>query len=165
MAGWEWFGQIERRIEEWWRFAQFQLANDALARNDFDRAVNLARSIILRDEFDEPAWELAIHALAEKGDRAAAQRELRRYRGITLRELNAEPPAHLYHSSSSQRRRTSEGCALWETKAFILDRNRGRDRFAPHNVCRRPIIKDSSVDLIFSTSRAGAMLLRQKTGR
>ena len=96
MAGWEWFGPIERRIEEWRRFARYRLACDALARNDFDRAVKLAQSIIVRDELDEPAWELAIHALVEKGDRAAAQRELRRYREITLRELNAEPPLDLY---------------------------------------------------------------------
>ncbi len=116
MAGWEWFGPIERRIEEWWRFAQYRLACDALARNEFDRAVNLAQSIILRDELDEPAWELAIHALVEKDDRAAAQRELRRYREITLRELNAEPPSDLYDLVESapenkRRLRVSRGLA------------------------------------------------------
>jgi DNA-binding SARP family transcriptional activator len=105
MAGWEWFSSIERRIEEWWRFAQYRLACDALARNQFDRAVSLAQSIILRDELDEPAWELAIDALVKKGDRAGAQRELRRYREITLRELNAEPPSDLYDRVESPKRR------------------------------------------------------------
>lgn len=97
MAGWEWFGSIEGRIEEWRRFARYRLACDALARDQFDAAVKLAQAIITRDELDEPAWELTIHALVEKGDRAAAQRELRRYREITLRELNAEPPNELQH--------------------------------------------------------------------
>jgi DNA-binding SARP family transcriptional activator len=96
MAEWEWFSPIERRIEECWRFARYRLAFDAFARHEFDRTVNLAQSIILRDELDEPAWELVIRALVEKDDRAAAQRELRRYREITLRELNAQPPPHLY---------------------------------------------------------------------
>lgn len=105
MAGWEWFAPIERRIKEWWRFAQYRLACDALARNEFDRAVNLAQSIILRDELDEPAWELAIDALVKKDDRAGAQRELRRYREITLRELNAEPPSDLYDRVESPKRR------------------------------------------------------------
>ncbi len=97
MAGWEWFSTIERRIEEWRRFARYRLACDALARNECDRAVSFAQAIILRDELDEPAWELAIRALIEKDDRASAQRELRRYREITLRELNAEPSPHLYN--------------------------------------------------------------------
>ena len=94
MAGWEWFGPIERRRGVA-ALGAYRLACDAFARDNFDTAVKLAQSIIARDELDEPAWELAIHALAEKGDRAAAQRELRRYRGITLRELNAEPPSEL----------------------------------------------------------------------
>jgi hypothetical protein len=57
---------------------------------------------------DEPVWELAIHALVEKGDRAAAQRELRRYRDVMLRELNAEPPSELYDlvESAAVKRRT-----------------------------------------------------------
>ena len=110
MAEWEWFSPIERRIEEWQRFARYRLAGDALARKDFDRAVELAQSIIVRDELDEPAWELAVHALVEKDDRAAAQRELRRYREITLRELNARAAAAI-STNSWNRRRTSGDCA------------------------------------------------------
>jgi DNA-binding SARP family transcriptional activator len=48
-----------------------------------------------KDELDEPAWVLAIHALVENGDGAAAQRKLRQYCEITLRELDAEPRSGL----------------------------------------------------------------------
>ncbi|HEY6486871.1 MAG TPA: BTAD domain-containing putative transcriptional regulator [Candidatus Cybelea sp.] len=106
MAAWEWFRPIERRIEEWRRFARYRLGCDALARNDFDTAVTFAQSIVSNDELDEPAWELAIRAFVEKGDRAAAQRELRRYREVTLRELNAEPSPHLYRFVESVQERS-----------------------------------------------------------
>lgn len=95
MTRWEWFAPIERRIEEWSRMAKYRLAEDALQRKSYDRAVQFAQQLIARDELDEPAWEIALRALVEGGDRGAAQRELRRYREITLRELNAEPSKHL----------------------------------------------------------------------
>jgi DNA-binding SARP family transcriptional activator len=95
MAGWEWFAPIERRIEEWSRTARHRLAQDALQLKAYDEALHLAQALIVRDELDEPAWEIAIRALLENGNRAGAQRELRRYREITLRELNSEPSAEL----------------------------------------------------------------------
>ena len=108
MAAWEWFSPIERRIEEWSRTAKLRLAEDALRSKSYHRALQLAQQVIALDELDEPAWEIAICTLLESGDRAAAQRELRRYREITLRELNAEPSRELYdlvQSAQSETRR------------------------------------------------------------
>ncbi|HEY8297649.1 MAG TPA: BTAD domain-containing putative transcriptional regulator [Candidatus Baltobacteraceae bacterium] len=96
MANWEWFGPIERRIEEWSRAAKQRLAEDALAGGRADRALFLAHSIIDRDELDEPAREIAIRAYAAAGDLAGARREFRRYRELTLRELRAEPSPELF---------------------------------------------------------------------
>jgi DNA-binding SARP family transcriptional activator len=95
MTGWEWFAPIERRIEEWARAAKYRLAGDALRSGTYDRALVFAEQIIAHDELDEPAWEIIIRARIESGDRPGAQRELRRYREITLRELNAEPSKQL----------------------------------------------------------------------
>jgi DNA-binding SARP family transcriptional activator len=96
MASWEWFAPFERRIQEWSRMAKHRLAWDALGRGAYDRALAFAQEIIGRDELDEPAWEMVLRILIETGDRAGAQRELRRYREIMLRELNAEPSRELY---------------------------------------------------------------------
>ncbi|MGA8100167.1 MAG: bacterial transcriptional activator domain-containing protein, partial [Candidatus Cybelea sp.] len=85
-----------------------RLAEDALRSKSYHRALQLAQQVIALDELDEPAWEIAIYTLLESGDRAAAQRELRRYREITQRELNAEPSQELYdlvQSAQSETRR------------------------------------------------------------
>jgi DNA-binding SARP family transcriptional activator len=96
MTSWEWFAPFERRIQEWSRIAKHRLAVNALRRGAYDRALALAQQIIARDELDEPAWEIVLRVFVETGDRVGAQRELRRYREITLRELNAEPSRQLY---------------------------------------------------------------------
>jgi DNA-binding SARP family transcriptional activator len=55
----------------------------------------VARDLIERDPCDETARELAIRAHIGAGDRVAATRELRTYREVVLRELDAEPSDYL----------------------------------------------------------------------
>jgi DNA-binding SARP family transcriptional activator len=93
---WEWFVPIERRINELSRTAKYCLAQHALHLRKYDWALALSHQIRVRDELDEPAWHIAVRALLESGNRAEAQREFRRYREITLRELNAEPSSDFY---------------------------------------------------------------------
>jgi|GEM_PF-363293 len=93
--GWEWFGATERRMEELLRAAEYRIAMDALQSGLFDDALACARKIIARDELDEGAWEIVIRSCIAAGDKAGASRELRRYREILQRELNAEPSEEL----------------------------------------------------------------------
>ncbi len=88
---WVWFGETERRIEELRCDVVAKLADAALRRCDFPKALALARDILEHDPCDEPAREIAIRAYVASGDQAAAFREYRRYRNVLMEELGAAP--------------------------------------------------------------------------
>jgi DNA-binding SARP family transcriptional activator/tetratricopeptide (TPR) repeat protein len=92
---WEWLEPLAAHVEEAGRAIGERLAQDALARAQFDEALTVARDLIERDPCDETARELAIRAHMGAGDRVAAARELRTYRDVLARELDAEPSEHL----------------------------------------------------------------------
>jgi len=92
---WEWLETLAARIEDLTRAAGERLAREALARADYAGALAVARDLSERDPCDETARELAIRAHLGAGDRVAAARELRDYREVLRRELDAEPSEDL----------------------------------------------------------------------
>lgn len=92
---WEWLEPLAARLDELALAIGERLAQDFLARGRFDEALAVARDLIERDPCDETARELAIRAHIGAGDRVAATRELRTYREVVLRELDAEPSDYL----------------------------------------------------------------------
>ena len=92
---WEWLEGLAARLEELTLAVGERLAQDALARGRFADALAVARDLIERDPCDETARELAIRAHVGAGDRVAAARELRTYREVLSRELDAEPSEYL----------------------------------------------------------------------
>ena len=92
---WEWLDAVAARVDDLARTVGERLAQDALGREAFADALRVARDLSERDPCDETARELAIRAHLGAGDRAAAARELRDYREVLLRELDAEPSEHL----------------------------------------------------------------------
>lgn len=87
----EWFAPIASRIAELRHNAAMALAEDALARRDTNAAQQFASLLLALDPCDEPARELRIRLLLARGDRAAALREYRIYRGVLASELGVEP--------------------------------------------------------------------------
>lgn len=92
---WDWYAEVERRVEELLRLARQRLADDDLKRGRPERVLKIAREMIAADEFDEYARELAIRAHLLIGNVAEGRREFRRYRDLLLRELSTEPAASL----------------------------------------------------------------------
>ena len=92
---WEWLETLAARIEDLTRAVGERLAREALARSDYAGALAVARDLSERDPCDETARELAIRAHLGAGERVAAARELRDYREVLRRELDAEPSEDL----------------------------------------------------------------------
>jgi DNA-binding SARP family transcriptional activator len=92
---WEWLEPLAARLAELALAVGERLAQDALARHRFADALAVARDLVARDPCDETARELAIRAHLGVGDRGAATRELRAYREVLARELDAEPSDYL----------------------------------------------------------------------
>jgi DNA-binding SARP family transcriptional activator len=88
---WEWLEPLALRVEDLARSVGERLARDAIRDGRYDEALEVARTLIERDPCDETARELAIRAFVGAGDRTAASRELRAYREVLMRELDAEP--------------------------------------------------------------------------
>jgi DNA-binding SARP family transcriptional activator len=88
---WEWLEPLALRVEDLARTVGERLARDAIRDGRYGEALAVARDLIERDPCDETARELAIRAHVGAGDRAAAVRELRVYRDVLMRELDAEP--------------------------------------------------------------------------
>lgn len=91
METWEWFEPTERHLAELRLEVAHRLASDLLSHGELRKALELALEMIEYDACDESAREIAISALLQSGDRAAAMRHYRQYRETLLAELQCEP--------------------------------------------------------------------------
>jgi DNA-binding SARP family transcriptional activator len=89
---WPWFDDLERRLRDLGNELTLVLARDALRRERYERAIDLALDLVREDPLDEVAAELAIRAFLLAGDRTAAVLEYRRY-SLTKRREGDEPPS------------------------------------------------------------------------
>lgn len=76
---WPWFDEIERRLRELGREITLLLAREALRRDSYERAIDLATELVRDDRLDEAAAEIAIRGFLLAGNRTAAVLEYRRY--------------------------------------------------------------------------------------
>jgi DNA-binding SARP family transcriptional activator len=83
------------RIDDLVCTAGVVLANDALARAQFDEALRHASAVSAVDPFNEGACEATIRVLLQRGQLDAARREFRRYAAALAHELNAKPSPRL----------------------------------------------------------------------
>ena len=107
VARWDWFEPIEEHMRRLARDVNVILARDALLAGNVDRALTLAHRLSVNDPLDEEAQEIAIRALLQAGDRAAAIFEYRRYRELLQRELDEEPSTTLRRLVLDDDRRAS----------------------------------------------------------
>ena len=88
---WAWFESLERRIQDLGHDIGVILARDALNRNRYERAIEIAAELTQEDPLDEAGAELAIRGFLLAGDRAAAVLAYRRYASTVERELDTSP--------------------------------------------------------------------------
>jgi two-component SAPR family response regulator len=88
---WPWFEPVDVHLRRLARDIDVILAQDALQQGNVNRTLALAHRLNIEDPLDETAREIAIRALLQIGDRAAAIFEYRRYRELLRRELAEEP--------------------------------------------------------------------------
>jgi DNA-binding SARP family transcriptional activator len=88
---WPWFEPVDVHLQRLGRDIDVILAQDALQQGNVNRTLTLAHRLNIEDPLDETAREIAIRALLQIGDRAAAIFEYRRYRELLRRELAEEP--------------------------------------------------------------------------
>jgi DNA-binding SARP family transcriptional activator len=90
-----WFSPYAAELAELSHEAARMLARDALQRGDVIGALYVVQLMIQDEPADESACELAIRAHLAGGDRAAALRELRRYRNVLAASGDNHNPALL----------------------------------------------------------------------
>ena len=88
---WEWFDDVERRLRDMARDVGVILGYDALRREQYQRAIDLATELAREDPLDEVATEIAIKGLMLAGNRTAALLEYRRFMSVLRREGAPEP--------------------------------------------------------------------------
>ena len=91
----DWLSPAHIRIDDLTREIATLLGRDALEGGKVEEALALGQRILDRDACDEPARELRIRALLNRGDLASACREFRVYREVLASELGAKPSAAL----------------------------------------------------------------------
>ncbi|MEA2664163.1 MAG: hypothetical protein QOI11_1107, partial [Candidatus Eremiobacteraeota bacterium] len=90
-----WFAPQRLRLRELAFTAGTLLARDALARDAIDDGSRYARTLAELDPLDEDARALVLRALAARGERDAARRELDGYAALLRAELDTEPSPEL----------------------------------------------------------------------
>ncbi len=105
---WSWFDDVEQRLRELGREIALILARDALRKDRYERAIDLATELVQEDPLDEIAAEVAIRAFLSAGNRTAAVLEYRRYASARRREdgLGADGLRALVGDSSAIDHRT-----------------------------------------------------------
>lgn len=88
---WAWFDGVEQRLRELGREITLVLARDALRKERYERAIELATELVHDDPLDEVAAEFAIRAFLFAGNRTAAVLEYRRYASALRREIDSRP--------------------------------------------------------------------------
>src|ERR1700736_3191853 len=105
---WAWFEDVERRLRDLGHEITLVLARDALRKEYYERAIELATELVHDDPLDEIAAEIAIRAFLFAGNRTAAALEYRRYASALRREIDSSPSEGLRslvrdHALSDQR--------------------------------------------------------------
>jgi DNA-binding SARP family transcriptional activator len=90
-----WMQPLVARIDDLVCTVGVVLANDALARAQYDEALRHASAVRAVDPFNEGACEATIRVLLQRGQLDAARREFRRYAAALAHELNAKPSPRL----------------------------------------------------------------------
>gem|GEM_PF-2088267 len=79
MLEWPWFDEAERRLRELGRDLTLILARDALRKEQYESAIDLAMELVHEDPLDEISSEFATRACHDAGNRTGATLEFQRY--------------------------------------------------------------------------------------
>lgn len=95
IARWEWASADTMYLESLRRRALMLLARDSFERHDAASVERFIRNLLLLDQCDEEAHELAMRQVLRSGGRAAAEQQYERYLGMLNHDLDIQEESKL----------------------------------------------------------------------